>query len=119
MSIDKKIITDEQKEKYIKTFAGKPYQPSSGSEGMGFMEDFCFRCKHWVFDKPTDTYGCKKRIHDRTLFHDIGDSEYPKEWKYDDEANPICTAFVSIDAPPRKYKKKPKPIPLFESIDKE
>lgn len=119
MSIEKIEITDELKEKYIKTFAGKPYRPSNGTEGDMFREDNCYKCKHWVLDKPTDTYGCKKWIYDNTLFYDIGDPEYPKEWKYDDEANPICTAFVSVDAPPRKYIKKPRPIPLFESIDKE
>jgi len=107
-------ISDELKEKYIKTFAGKPYRPANGTEGMTFQEDNCFKCKHWVNDKKTDTMGCKKWIYDRTLFHDLGDPEYPKEWKYNDEAIPICTAFIHHLTPPKKRKPKQKPAPLFE-----
>lgn len=113
MSIDKAVIEKLDRE-FRKSVAGKPFRPANGSEGDYFMEDFCFRCKHWVYDKPTETYGCKKRIHDETLFHDVDDPEYPKQWKYDDEGYPLCTAFVDENTPVKKRKPKQKPIPLFE-----
>ena len=65
----------------------KKYQPSSGTEGMAFMSDFCFNCKH--------ENDCQ--IMGDTMLYDIADDEYPKEWTFDDNSNPVCTRFESID----------------------
>jgi hypothetical protein len=64
---------------------GKPYRPSNGSEGEWFMEDFCYKCK------MDENESCE--IVAKTMFHDIGEPGYPKEWVYDIEGNPMCTAF--------------------------
>ena len=90
------------------------YRPSNGAEGEMFCEMFCYQCKHWVLNGATDTYGCQKWIHDNTLFYDIDDPEYPKQWKHDTDGQPICTAFRDKSIPPKKRKPRPKPIPLFE-----
>lgn len=60
----------------------KPYQPSNGTEGLMFQEEWCWRC---VRDraaregKPED--GCE--ILAATMFLDVKDPNYPKEWIYD------------------------------------
>ena len=99
-----------------KKFMGtdKKYRPSNGTEGEMFCEMFCYQCRNWVLNRPTDTYGCQKWIYDNTLFYDIDDPEYPKQWKYDTDGQPICTAFRDKSIPPKKRKPRPKPIPLFE-----
>jgi len=64
---------------------GTPYQPSSGTEGMWFMDIFCDRCHYEVGARQ-----CPIII--KTMLHDPGDHEYPKEWVYQD-GKPVCTKF--------------------------
>lgn len=59
------------------------YQPSSGTEGMTFMSKFCFNCKH-----ESDC-----QIMGDTMLYDVNDDNYPKEWIYDNDGCPTCTAF--------------------------
>jgi hypothetical protein len=66
--------------------AGEPYQPSNGSEGEMFMESFCYRCKKDSEQSPCEIIGLTMACRDC-------DPEYPKEWKYDPEGKPTCTAF--------------------------
>ncbi len=72
----------------------RPYQPSNGTEGMSFEEDFCMQCIH------TNPDPCKKPqcgIWCAAVCWDIGDKHYPKEWIYDDNDQPTCTAWVKWD----------------------
>jgi len=70
----------------------KPYQPSNGTEGSYFMEDFCFHCIHCDPD-PEGEKQCE--ILCDTMVFNIGDKEYPKEWIYDSLGKPTCTAYVN------------------------
>jgi len=72
--------------------AGKPYRPSNGSEGDIFMSNFCYKCIH--DDMENEDY-C--HILNRTFVHEPEDEEYPKEWIYNQEGRPICTAFEDQD----------------------
>lgn len=75
---------------------GKPYQPSNGTEGMGFIGCWCMECERdrafWQDDHPED--GCP--IVARSMAFTPGDDEYPEEWTYDEKGEPCCTAFVPL-----------------------
>jgi hypothetical protein len=64
--------------------AGEPYRPSNGSEGDAFIGQFCRHCVR--YEEPCPILGA-------TLFNDIGEPGYPKEWTHDDKGRPTCTAF--------------------------
>ena len=76
------------------------YQPSSGMEGMDFMEVFCFRCKRdaayqlYAAGRGPEAEGCD--ILSRTMLYSPYKLEerdkYPKEWNYGPDG-PRCTAF--------------------------
>ena len=66
--------------------AGQPYRPSNGTEGDMFEVLFCNKCKHDTKDQACE-------ILMRTMIFGVGDPEYPKEWVYDSEGCPKCTAF--------------------------
>lgn len=72
-------------------FKGVPYElyePSNGTEAMIFMESFCDRC----LKQPKDpNEGCP--ILGNTLFYSIDDPKYSKEWQYNKDGQPVCTAF--------------------------
>ncbi len=72
----------------------KKYQPSNGTEGMGFMETFCDKCLNQHPD-PNSPKQCM--IIMRTMLYNTRDKEYPEEWTYDENGKPICTAFVKWD----------------------
>lgn len=74
--------------------AGEPYQPSNGTEGMWFTENFCMNCIH-CDPNPEGEKQCD--ILCRSLLFKIGDKEYPTEWQYGDNDNPICTNWVKWD----------------------
>jgi hypothetical protein len=67
---------------------GKPYRPPNGEDGMIFMETFCDRCSKDITNACTILFG--------SLSYDIDDPEYPKEWVYDADRNPTCTAFEKL-----------------------
>lgn len=74
----------------------RPYRPSNGTEGAGFMERFCNRCKRDALYRKTQDGedGCTILL--ATLIYDVHDELYPPEWIADDSVglvNPRCTAF--------------------------
>lgn len=72
----------------------KKYQPSNGSEGMGFTEHFCDNCINQHPD-PDNKKQCNILM--RTMCYSIKDKEYPEEWIYDENNRPTCTAWVKWD----------------------
>ncbi len=72
--------------------AGKPFRPSNGTEGEVFEKYFCHKCS-----KEDEELEIWCDIHNRALFHDRKESQYPKEWIFDSEGWPICTAFERME----------------------
>lgn len=70
------------------------YQPSNGSEGIGFISMFCDHCRR---ENPGETKTRKCSILTKTMVYSVTDKEYPKQWTYDDEGNPTCTAYEYHD----------------------
>lgn len=78
-------------------YTGKPYRPSNGTSGMMFEEKFCQNCIHEKF-MHTQKHGDKQcDIFNRAFLHDLKDKEYPKEWQYDKDDKPTCTAWKKWD----------------------
>lgn len=80
--------------------AQNSFRPSSGTEGMDWMEDFCFQCihdnpyldnneKHWMGKRRCD-------LMTASMLFCPTEPEYPKEWIYKD-GKPICTKFQKWD----------------------
>ncbi len=80
--------------------AGKPYTPSSGTEGSIFIESWCGECQR------------DRAMREGIDFLDIRDPETEScqilnasfrgeatQWQYDQNGQPCCTAFVSNDEP--------------------
>jgi hypothetical protein len=74
-------------------FAEKLYRPSNGSEGEGFMDDFCNQCIH---DNPDPESSNKCEILTATMCFYPSDKEYPMEWIKTADG-PKCTKFVKWD----------------------
>lgn len=73
----------------------KKYRPSNGTEGDGFMNEFCFQCIH---DNPDiDAKSPRCEIMTLTMCLGVDDKDYPKEWIYGDDGKPKCTKFVKWD----------------------
>jgi hypothetical protein len=81
------MFTDDLAEK-LKERAGEKYRPSNGTEGEMFMEKFCYNCQH---DDPDNEKFCE--ILTRTMAFDVDEDEYPKEWQYGTDGQPVCTEF--------------------------
>ena len=81
----------------IKELAGKPYQPSNGTEGMMFEAEFCDICLVDEKYRQTldGTYGC--RILDFAMMREPTDKDYPNQWTHDKEGKPICTGFIPMN----------------------
>ncbi len=60
------------------------YRPTSGTEGECFAEDHCYQCK-----KHSDP--CPIRL--KSMAYEVTAPEYPREWTFDENEEPICTAF--------------------------
>lgn len=69
----------------------KLYRPSNGTEGMYFIDDWCFKCER---DKDED---CPLLA--ASLAYAIDEPEYPQEWHYDDKGEPICSEFIALGEP--------------------
>ena len=80
--------------------AGKPFQPSNGTEGEMFMSVFCERCSREC------VAGTWCRIMGLALGFSVGDKDYPVQWKFDDLGWPLCTAWKDRSAP-----RRPSPCP--------
>jgi hypothetical protein len=70
------------------------YRPSNGTEGMIFTDNFCEQCIH---DNPDPNSKKKCEILTATMLFDPFEKQYPREWIYDSDGNPKCTAFVRWD----------------------
>ena len=84
---------------------GKPYRPSSGTEGCAFDDVWCSQCARDAKFRETDDGedGCK--ILADTLCFDIKDENYPKEWVYGHDGRPCCTAFTTDPGKPLRCDK--------------
>jgi len=72
----------------------KLYQPSNGTEGMIFMEQFCDKCWH---ETPGETPEGSCPIPLATMLYSINDAEYPNQWRYVD-GKPTCISFFSRES---------------------
>lgn len=91
--------------------ACKPYRPSCGTEGMAFDDAWCSQCARdaaWR-DDPDRNDGCI--ILTNSFIYDIRDPNYPKQWIYDRDGRPCCTAFTSDPLQPPRCDKT---IDMFE-----
>lgn len=77
--------------------AKKIYQPSNGTEGMGFIGCFCENCIHEKFSHTYNDADKKCDILSRSMLYSPNEKEYPKEWAYDSLGHPTCTSFVNWD----------------------
>lgn len=80
-------------------WAGKVFMPSNGTEGMAFTSAFCENCIHEKFSH-TQKHGDKQcDIMDRSIiyWYESDNPNYPKEWRFDAEGWPTCTAWVKWD----------------------
>lgn len=72
----------------------KPYRPSNGTEGTWFTEKYCMNCIN-CDPNPEGKKQCNILM--RSFCYGINDKEYPKEWIYDYNDKPSCTAWVKWD----------------------
>lgn len=81
----------------------KLYRPSNGTTGAAFIGSWCGNCKR---DRvcngtvPADDAGddyCP--IIAATFAYDVTHPNYPREWRYNEAGEPVCTAFEPMDAP--------------------
>lgn len=72
----------------------RKYRPSNGTEGMSFIDDFCCNCIH---EHPNPDSKPKCDLLSASFCYDINEPGYPKEWIYDENDKPTCTAFTRWD----------------------
>lgn len=72
----------------------RKYCPSNGTEGDWFEDKFCMNCIHTNPD-PTKKPQCA--IWCAAVCHHVNEEGFPKEWIYDDNDKPTCTAWVKWD----------------------
>jgi hypothetical protein len=76
----------------------RPYRPSTGTEGVCFDQHWCEHCTRDAEyrsdpDNVDPALGCQ--LIANALAFNIGHPKYPKEWIYDNDGNPCCTAFTT------------------------
>ena len=76
---------------------GSSYRPSNGTEGMFFEDKFCSNCIHEKYCHTGDENDLQCKILINAFMYDQRDKEYPKEWVYDANGQPTCTAFKFWD----------------------
>jgi hypothetical protein len=94
----------DEKGKAMSGYRGTPgdsYEPSNGSEGIDFMDQFCAHCvKDKALNGEKDPDICKGEdyctIIAASMMFKLGTEAYPTEWVYDDEGLPTCTAFEEV-----------------------
>lgn len=82
----------------------KLFQPSNATVGEAFIADWCGRCKHdrvmngtVILDEAGDDDFCQ--ILGATMAFSPSSEESPREWRYDEDGEPVCTSFLPADAP--------------------
>lgn len=73
---------------------GQPYRPSNGTEGLWFVDEWCRNCIHGKYEHTGDISDKPCELLTASFMCDIKDPMYPKEWIYDKDDRPTCTAFV-------------------------
>lgn len=91
--------------------AGKPYRPSTGSEGADFQARWCDLCSRDKAFREDPDFGESCPIVADTFAFDIADPRYPKEWIHDRDGRPSCTAFTTDPAKPPRCDKT---LDMFE-----
>lgn len=66
--------------------AGQKFRPSNGTEGQIFIGSWCFQCARDA------NHDCP--IVAATFRYTVEEAEYPQEWQYGPDGQPLCTAFV-------------------------
>lgn len=69
----------------------RKFQPSNHTQGAAFVADWCGTCQHGLHE-PCD-------IAARTMWLKVEDPEYPAEWQYNCNDDPVCTAHVENGQP--------------------
>lgn len=74
--------------------AGRPYRPSNGTEGEIFESMWCDHCERdrAFREDMTKADGCP--ILADVQIMEVGDPEYPKQWRRDENGVPECSGFV-------------------------
>ena len=94
---------------------GKPYRPSTGTEGAAFDEAWCANCerdKAYRDGGPDADPAIACRIIADTFVYAVSDPRYPKEWVYDRDGCPSCTAYTEDPKCPVRCDKT---IDMFEN----
>lgn len=73
---------------------GEAYRPSNGTEGAMFEEIWCLRCKKDQDWQEHEKDSCPILLRALKCWSD--DPDYPKEWAYQEDGAPCCTAFEEI-----------------------
>lgn len=64
---------------------------------MMFTESFCDRCIHEKWSHTQNDNDKKCDILSRSMVYDTIEEGYPKEWMFNDEGWPVCTAWKKWD----------------------
>lgn len=72
----------------------RKYCPSNGSEGDWFESEFCMQC---INTNPDPTKRPQCQIWCAAVCHTVNEPGFPKEWTYDSNNKPTCTAWVKWD----------------------
>jgi hypothetical protein len=82
----------------------RKFRPSNATQGDAFFSNWCRHCQcdkamreGVAIDDCDDNERCD--IIPLTLWYHADDPEYPGEWRYDANGNPICSAFVEAGDP--------------------
>lgn len=88
----------------------KLWRPSNATQGDAFMRDWCGTCAHDFKDSES----CD--INMRTMAFDMNEPEYPSEWCYNPQGEPVCTAYI-LKSEPIPSPRDDRTIDMFEGED--
>lgn len=79
--------------------AGEKYQPCNGTDGEFFFDSWCRQCaRDKAMREGCSVAECNDNercdIIARTMAADVEDPDYPAEWRYGADGQPMCAAFV-------------------------
>ncbi|UYZ84313.1 hypothetical protein MTZ49_01655 [Entomomonas sp. E2T0] len=94
------------------------YRPSNSYEGDWFHCEWCRKCARdsamnegLSIDECDDSQKCE--ILGDTFIYEVDDPDYPKQWQYNEQGHPICTAFIA-EGEPIPPIREDKTIDMFE-----
>jgi hypothetical protein len=80
--------------------AGEKYRPSNATEGDFFFAAWCCKCQRdeamregCNVDECDDNERCDIIV--KTMAFHVSDPDYPAEWRYGPDGQPMCAAFVA------------------------